>query len=108
MKKNRVHVKSGDTVQVISGKHKGKIGTIKKIITKTSQVIIRDLNMKTKHIRPNQKEEAGKIITFEAPIHSSNVMLYSAKYKTRSRCSILIDENLQKQRQLKKTAEIIR
>ena len=108
MKKNRVHVKNGDTVQVISGKYRGKVGNIKKIITKTSQVIIKDLNIKTKHIRPNQKEETGKIITFEAPIHSSNVMLYSAKHKVRSRYKILIDENLQKQRQLKKTGEIIR
>lgn len=108
MKKNKIHVKNGDTVQVISGKHKGEIGTITKILNKTSQVIIENLNIKTKHVRPAQKEESGKIITFEAPIHSSNVMLYSVKHKICSRYKILTNENNTKQRQLKKTEEIIK
>lgn len=108
MKKKKIHVKRGDTIQVISGKEKGKIGTIKKILTKTSQVIIENLNIKTKHVRPTQKEDSGKIITLEAPIHSSNVMLYSTTHKIRSRYSIITNENAQKQRQLKKTEEIIK
>jgi len=108
IKKKTLHVKQGDIVQVISGKQKGEIGTIKKIMTKTSQVIIENLNIKTKHVRPAQKEDSGKIITFEAPIHSSNVMLYSTKHKIRSRYRILANENAQKQRQLKRTKEIIK
>lgn len=106
-KKNKIHVKTGDTVQIISGIHKGQTGKIIKVIPKTQKVIIKNLNLKIKHVRPNQEKENGKIINFEAPIHSSNVMLYSEKNKTRSRYSITYKNNNQKCRILKKTKEII-
>lgn len=78
-KKNKIHVKTGDMVKVISGSCKNQVGKIVKVLPKTRQVIIKDLNLKTKHIRPKQQEESGKIINFEAPIHSSNVRLCSKK-----------------------------
>ena len=106
-KKIKIHVKNGDTVQVISGKYKGQIGKISKIITKNSQVIIKNLNIKTKHIKPSQKDESGKIVNFEAPIHSSNVMLYSTKYNVRSRYQHTLNKQSQKYRQLNKTKEIL-
>lgn len=107
-KKNKIHVKNGDTVKIISGKYKGHIGEITKILYKKSQVIIKNLNLKTKHIKPNQKEESGKIITIESPIHSSNVMLYSNRSKICSRYNTVYNENLNKYRQLKKTQEFIK
>lgn len=107
-KKRKIHVKNGDTVQIISGKYKGKIGEIVKVLYKNSQVIVQNLNVKTKHVRPNQKEESGKIINFEAPIHSSNVMLYSTKHKLCSRYHIKLNEQSQKYRQLNKTQEIFK
>lgn len=106
-KQNKIHVKNGDTVKIISGKHKGQIGEITKILYKKNQVIIKNLNLKTKHIRPNKKEESGRIITIEAPIHSSNVMLYSIKYKVCSRYNNVYNKDLKKYRQLKKTQEFI-
>ncbi len=106
--KKKLHVKNGDTVQIISGKYKGKIGKIKKIISKTSKVIIKNINLKTKHMKPNQKEESGQIINIEAPIHSSNLMLYSKKNKIRSRYKIVFNEENKKYRQLKKTKEIVK
>lgn len=105
-KKRKIHVKNGDIVQVISGKYKNQLGEIIKILTKDSQVIIKNLNIKTKHIRPKRQEESGKIINFEAPIHSSNVMLYSEKKQIRSRYHINISGS-KKYRQLNKTQEII-
>lgn len=105
---SKMHVKNGDQVQIISGKYKGQIGKIIKTLPKTSQVIIKNLNLKTKHIRPHQKEESGKIIHCETPIHSSNVMLYSMQSKIRSRYSILFESKSNKYRQLKKTKEIIK
>lgn len=105
IKKVKMHVKNGDTVQVISGKNKGQIGKITKVLHKKSQVIVENVNIKTKHLRPTTKEESGKIINTEAPIHSSNVMLYSVKYKTRSRYRTFIDETAKKYRQLNKTKE---
>lgn len=76
-KKNKIHVKTGNTVKVISGSCKNQVGEIIKVLPKTNQVIVKDINLKTKHVRPRQQEESGRIINFEAPIHSSNVMLYS-------------------------------
>lgn len=103
----KIHVKTGDMVKLISGYHKGSIGKIIKVFPKTSQIIVENLNRKTKHIKPNNNDESGKIINFDAPIHSSNVMLYSKQYKISSRFHIKIDENKKKYRILNKTQEII-
>nr|QCI06230.1 ribosomal protein L24 [Dicranema revolutum] len=109
MKKNRqkVHVKIGNYVQIISGKYKGKTGKIIKIINKTQQVIVENFNIKTKHIQPKQQGDTGKIVKIEAPIHSSNVMLYSIKNKIASRYKYKINKNNTKQKILIKTNETI-
>ncbi|MGP0129124.1 MAG: 50S ribosomal protein L24 [cyanobacterium endosymbiont of Rhopalodia musculus] len=105
--RHRMHVKTGDTVQVISGRDKGKVGEIIKTNPKTSKVVIQGVNVKTKHIKPQQEGESGQITTFEAPIHSSNVMLYSTKEKVASRICYTFTEEGRKVRMLKKTGEII-
>ncbi|BBA79046.1 50S ribosomal protein L24 [cyanobacterium endosymbiont of Rhopalodia gibberula] len=102
-----MHVKTGDTVQVISGRDKGKVGEIIKINPKTSKVVIQGVNVRTKHIKPQQEGESGQITTFEAPIHSSNVMLYSTKEKVASRICYTFTKEGRKVRMLKKTGEII-
>ncbi|MGF1494090.1 MAG: 50S ribosomal protein L24 [Microcoleaceae cyanobacterium] len=103
----KMHVKQGDTVQVISGKDKGKVGEILKSIPGESQVIVKDVNVKTKHVKPRQDGESGQIVTFEAPVHSSNVMLYSSKENVASRICYTFTEDGRKVRMLKKTGEII-
>jgi large subunit ribosomal protein L24 len=103
----KMHVKKGDTIQVISGKDKGKIGEISRVIPQTSQVVVQGVNIKTKHVKPRQEGESGQIITFEAPVHSSNVMLYSKKEETASRVGYTFTEDGRKVRVLKKTGEII-
>lgn len=103
----KMHVKKGDTVQVIAGKEKGKIGEIIKAIPKHSQVIVKGVNIRTKHVKPQQEGESGRIETFEAPIHSSNVMLYSTKNEVASRVCYTFTEDGRKVRMLKKTGEII-
>ena len=103
----KMHVKKGDKVQIISGKEKGKIGEIIKSIPKESKVVVKGVNVKTKHVKPQQEGESGQIVTFEAPIHSSNVMLYSEKEKVASRFSYVFTEEGRKVRKLKKTGEII-
>ena len=106
-KRYKMHVKKGDTVQVISGRDKGKVGEILRTFPKLSQVIIKGVNVKTKHVKPQQEGESGQIATFEAPIHSSNVMLYSEEQKIASRISYTLTEDGRKVRILKKTGEII-
>lgn len=106
-KTHRLHVKKGDTVQVISGKDKGKVGEILQAFPKLSQVTVKGVNIRTKHVKPTGEGESGKIITYEAPIHSSNVMLYSSKEKVASRVCYTFTEDGRKVRKLKKTGEII-
>lgn len=103
----KMHVKKGDNVQVISGRDKGKIGEITRVIPKTSQVVVEGVNVRTKHVKPQQEGESGQIVTFEAPIHSSNVMLYSNKENVASRVGYTFTEDGRKVRMLKKTGEII-
>ncbi|MEM9538981.1 MAG: 50S ribosomal protein L24 [Cyanobacteria bacterium P01_E01_bin.42] len=107
VQRNKMHVKTGDTVQVISGRDKGKVGEIIKTIPKTSKIVVQGVNVRTKHVKPRQEGESGRIETFEAPIHSSNVMLYSNKEKVASRISYTFTEDGRKVRMLKKTGEII-
>ena len=73
--KVKVHVKIGDIVTVISGFHKNETGEITKIDRKTGKVIVKGINFKFKHIKPNTENEIGEIKQFEAPIHHSNVKL---------------------------------
>ena len=103
----KMHVKKGDTIQVISGRDKGKVGEIIQTLPKESQVIVQGVNVRTKHVKPRQEGESGQIATFEAPIHSSNVMLYSEKEKVASRVCYTFTEDGRKVRKLKKTGEII-
>lgn len=104
---HRMHVKSGDTVQVITGKDRGKVGEILKALPKKSQVVVKGVNIRTRHVKPRQEGESGQIVTEEAPIHSSNVMLYSEKQKVASRVGYTFTEEGRKVRVLKKTGEVI-
>ena len=106
-KRFKIHVKKGDTVQVISGRDKGKVGEVLQTIPKSSQVIVKGVNIRTKHVKPQQEGESGQIATFEAPVHSSNVMLYSEKEKVASRICYTFTDDGRKVRMLKKTGEII-
>ena len=106
-KRHKMHVKKGDTIQVISGRDKGKVGEITQTLPKTGQVFVKGVNVRTKHVKPQQEGESGQISTFEAPIHSSNVMLYSTKEQVASRISYTFTEEGRKVRMLKKTGEII-
>jgi large subunit ribosomal protein L24 len=105
--KHRMHVKKGDTVQIISGKDKGKIGEILKSIPELSKVIVKGVNIRTKHIKPVQEGESGRIDTAESPIHSSKVMVYSTKQNVASRIGYTVTAEGKKVRMLKKTGEII-
>ena len=74
-KSQKLHVKVGDIVTVISGFHKNETGEITKIDRKTGKVVVKGINFKFKHIKPNTENEIGEIKQFEAPIHHSNVTL---------------------------------
>ncbi len=77
-------IRTGDNVVVIAGKNKGKTGKVMRVLAKTEKVVIEGVNMVKRHVRKN-RERAGQIIEFEAPIHVSNVMLVDPKSKKRTR-----------------------
>ncbi|KAG7534237.1 Ribosomal proteins 50S L24/mitochondrial 39S L24 [Arabidopsis thaliana x Arabidopsis arenosa] len=104
---HKMHVKFGDTVKVISGRDKGKIGEVTKIFTHNSTIVIKDVNLKTKHMKSREEGEPGQIVKIEAPIHSSNVMLYSKEKDVVSRVGHKVLEDGQKVRYLIKTGELI-
>ena len=74
-KNQKMHVKIGDSVKIISGFHKNEIGEIIKMDKQNGKVIVKGINFKFKHIKPNTENEIGEIKQFEAPIHHSNVKL---------------------------------
>ncbi len=74
-KKQRVHVKLGDKVTIISGFHKNETGEVIKVNENTGKIIVQGINFKFKHVKPNTENEIGEIKQFEAPIDHSNVKL---------------------------------
>jgi len=78
--RNRLRIRKGDNVVVITGKYRGVKGRILKVFPKDERVIVENVNFIKKHTRARQNQP-GQIIEKEAPIHVSNVMLYSDKLK---------------------------
>ena len=68
-------IRKGDTVKVIAGKDNGKEGKVLAVNAKNNTVLVENVNMVTKHTKPSAANQAGGIITKEAPINISNVML---------------------------------
>jgi large subunit ribosomal protein L24 len=71
----KFHVKRGDTVQVISGNHRGSSGRILQVIPEKAQVIIEGVRLIKKHQRKTQDNPNGAIVEREGPLHISNVKL---------------------------------
>ena len=74
-KQKKLHVKVGDLVTIISGFHKNETGEVIQINKNTGKIVVKGINFKFKHIKPNTENEIGEIKQFEAPIHHSNVKL---------------------------------
>ena len=78
MSKQKFHVRRGDTVQVISGNHKGASGKVLEVKAAKAQVILEGVRMIKKHQRKSQEHPNGAILEREGPIHISNVKLLEA------------------------------
>lgn len=105
--RTKMRIKKGDTVQVISGKDKGKTGEVLRTLPYENRVVVQGVNLRTRHVKPTQEGETGRIVTEEASLHASNVMLYSTDKKVASRVEIVVDKDGTKKRRLKKTGEIL-
>jgi large subunit ribosomal protein L24 len=67
------HIKTGDTVMVITGADRGKTGRVLRILTGKNRVVVEGINRVWKHVRPSQRTPQGGRIQKDAPIHISNV-----------------------------------
>lgn len=68
-------IKRGDKVVVITGKDKGKRGTVRAVVTKHDRVLVEGVNIIKRHQRARSQNQVSQIVEREAPIHMSNVML---------------------------------
>lgn len=75
MNMQKIHVKKGDTVVVLSGNDKGKSGKVLRVDHKKGRVVVENLNLVKKHQRPDRENPKGGIIEIPAPMNSSKVML---------------------------------
>ena len=76
---NKVHVKTGDTVVVLSVKDKGKQGKVLQVSPKEGKVIVEGLNIATKHVKPRRQGEQGGIVEAEAAMYACKVQLVCPK-----------------------------
>lgn len=88
--KNKLNVKKGDMVMVISGKDAGKKGKVLEVIPSKNRVVVEKTNIVKKHQKPTKSMPQGGITDMEAPINVSNVMLYCSECNSVTRRSMKI------------------
>jgi large subunit ribosomal protein L24 len=103
----KIHVTTGDTVKVLRGDDKGHVGKVLRVIRKTGRVVVEGANIVKKHRKARTAEEQGGIISMEAPIHASNVMLLDPKNDKPTRTRRRIDADGTKERISVKSGDAI-
>jgi large subunit ribosomal protein L24 len=105
---SKLHVRKGDTVQVIAGESKGKSGKVLEILTEKNRVIVEGLNLITKHQKPSAGKPEGGIKKVEGTIHISNVALIDPATGKTTRTGRKLNEKAKLQRYSKKTGDFIK
>lgn len=98
-------LKKGDSIEVISGKDKGKRGKVLKVIPKDNRVIVEGINILHRHMKPTQDMPQGGILENEGPIDISNVQLVCPRCDDKTRVGIDNLEDGSKIRVCKKCGE---
>ncbi len=104
----KLHIKKGDTVQVIAGDDNGKKGRVLEVIRKTDRAIVEGVNIIKKHTKPNTEYPQGGIVEKEAPIHISNLMVVDPKTGESTRIGRRLNESGKLVRYSKKSGEEIK
>ncbi|EFL90051.1 50S ribosomal protein L24 [Ahrensia sp. R2A130] len=99
-------IKKGDTVVVLSGKDKGRSGTVLEMITKTDRVLVQGVNMVKRHTKQSQETEGG-IIAKEASLHISNLALADPKDGKATRVGIKTNDDGKRVRFAKRSGDLI-
>jgi len=103
---SKLKIKTGDTVRVIAGDHKGSEGKIMQVFVEKNKAIVEGTNMVSKHEKPSAKNPQGGIVKKEAAIHISNLALIDAKSGDTTRVGYEVRDG-KKVRFSKKSNEVI-
>ncbi len=103
----KCHIKKDDKVKVTTGKDRGKVGKILKVVHKKERILVENINMVKRHTRPTGSKRQGGIVESEAPIHWSNVMVMCNKCVSPARIRMQRLDDGKKVRVCKKCHEII-
>ena len=87
----KLKIKSGDTVKVIAGDHKGSEGKVLRVDREKNKAIVEGINMVSKHTKPSAKNPQGGIVKKEAPIHISNLSLIDPKSKKATKVGVKVE-----------------
>ena len=105
----KLHIKKGDSVQVIAGDSKNQTGVILSIDRVKSRAIVEGVNLVSKHTKPNAQYPQGGIVKQEASVHISNLMLIESSTGKATRIGRKLDDKSNKLiRYSKKTGEVIK
>ena len=104
---NKIHVKTGDTVMVISGKEKGKKGKIVAVSPKEGKVLIEGVNMVSKHVKPRQAGQEGGIVKAEGAMYACKVQLVCPPCGKATRVGHKVAEDGSKSRVCKRCGETL-
>lgn len=95
-------------VMVIAGDNKGSKGKVLEVLVKENRAIVEQVNIVSKHTRPNAKNTQGGIVKQEAPVHISNLMVIDPKEGKSSRIGRKKNEDGKLVRYAKKSGEVIK
>ena len=103
----KLHVKTGDTVMVLSGKDKGKKGKVLNVNPAAGKVIVEGVSVASRHKKPRKQGETGGIVKQETPIYASKVQLVCPKCGKAARTGVKFLENGSKVKYCKKCNEML-
>jgi len=104
---NKLHIRTGDTVVVLTGKEKGKKGKVLSVVTEKRLATVEGINIATKHTKPRRQGDPGGIIKKEIPIGASKLMRVCPKCNKPTRLGHKVMPDGIKSRACKKCGELI-
>ena len=104
---SKLHIRTGDTVKVISGNSKGKTGKVISVLVDKQRARVEGVNLITKHIKPNAQNPQGRIEKIEGAVHISNLQVVDPATGEATRVGRKLNENGKLQRYSKKTGNFI-
>ena len=102
-----IKFKKNDIVKVISGKDRGKKGKVLQVLPRENKVVVEGVNMTAKNVRAKRQGEKGQVVRYNAPINTSNVMVFCSKCNKAIRVEYMITKENKKVRICKKCRQAL-